>query len=54
MIVDVAVIEPLEINLYSNSAADLSRLMKIAWDADTNKFSIERLQLTSSIIADGS
>jgi hypothetical protein len=54
VIVDMAVIELLEINLYSNSAADLSRLVKIAWGADTNKFWIERLQLTRSIIVNGS
>ncbi|MBB5775032.1 hypothetical protein HD596_001788 [Nonomuraea jabiensis] len=33
----MVVIEPQEINLSSNSAADLSRLEKIAWGTDANK-----------------
>ncbi|MFG1670963.1 ATP-binding protein [Streptomyces sp. Y7] len=39
--VDLAVVESLGINLYSNAAAVLSELVANAWDADANKVSIE-------------
>ncbi|MFE9430321.1 ATP-binding protein [Streptomyces sp. NPDC006640] len=38
--VDLAVVESLGINLYSNAAAVLSELVANAWDADANKVSI--------------
>ncbi|MFE7136462.1 ATP-binding protein [Streptomyces sp. NPDC057644] len=39
--VDLAVVESLGINLYSNAAAVLSELVANAWDADANKVSID-------------
>ncbi|WP_367126424.1 ATP-binding protein [Streptomyces phytohabitans] len=39
--VDLAVVESLGINLYSNAAAVLSELVANAWDADANKVGID-------------
>jgi hypothetical protein len=39
--VDLAVVESLGINLYSNAAAVLSELVANAWDADANRVSID-------------
>ncbi|MBF4568241.1 ATP-binding protein [Plantibacter sp. VKM Ac-2880] len=50
MKVDLAVLQSLGINLYSNAAAVLSEVVANAWDADANKISITWSQDAGSIV----